>query len=208
MGLIDLVYNAGVRAMAVVDFNAAGEAAMNVTIGGVVYLEADAADAPAGVWTNGATAANSATSLAAAINGDTRSNKPPVSAFVSDVGDSVIVVADEPGSAGELAITTDSAANATVENMHGSEDNARFEMAMTQYVVTDQDVLADEINLPLSFTPTGFIVDLLTTAGVTDPATFAATIEASPDRLRLNFAGATDPVAGDIVCAIVWRRAT
>ena len=208
-GLIDMVFNGGIRALAVIDFNAAGTAAMDVAIGGQVYLEADAADAPNGVWTNGASAANSATSLNAAINGDTRSTKPKISSFLSDVGDSVIVVFDAAGSDGELALTS-SDGTATVENMHDSEDNARMEMAMISYAVTAQDVLADEVNIVLPFTPTGFIVSWVDATGdeLATPVTTLAAIVATPDRILLNFAGAADPVATDVVNVLAWRRAT
>ena len=74
---MDLTYFPGQNAVGVVDFNGTGEAAMKITINGVDYQEADAADPEDGVWTNGASAANSATSFAAAVNGDTRENAPP-----------------------------------------------------------------------------------------------------------------------------------
>ena len=106
--------------------------------------------------------------------------------------------------AGNLAVTTDSAGAVTVENMHGGDEAGRMKAVIVDYVVTAQDVLADEVNIPLPFTPTGFVVNARTTAGVIDAVTVEAAMQASPDRLRLNFAGATDPVAGDIVHAIVW----
>jgi len=201
---IHLLSNPGVRALAVIDFNATGEAAANITFGGVSFTEADTEDFANGKWTNGASAANSATSLNDAINGDTRQNKPNVSSFLSVVGDSVVVVADRSGVAGNLAVTTDSAGAITVENLHGGADATRKKAVVVDYVVTAQDVLADEVNIPVPFTPTGFVVNARTTAGVIDAVTVEATMQASPDRLRLNFAGATDPVAGDILHAIVW----
>jgi hypothetical protein len=166
MGLWNLVSNQGARASGVVDFGGAGEAGTVITIGGVSYTEADTADAENGIWTNGASAADSATSFAAAVNDDARSKRPQVSAFVSAAGDSVIVVADQPEAAGNLAMTEDSAANVTVENMAGGEDSHRNDMIVVNRVVSAQDVLATEVNIPLSFSPTSFIVDLRTTAGV------------------------------------------
>lgn len=197
----------GHRAVGVIDFNGAGEAAMKVTIDGVDYQEADTADAPNGVWTNGASAADSATSLAAAINGDTRATAPAVSAVVSDDGDSVIVVADEPGTDGNLAVTTDSASNCTVENLHGGRDAFNREMASVAHTVTAQEVLADEVNVPVPFVPSNFHATVRDTNGAwkaTEP-TFEATIESSPDRVRLNFAGATDLVAGDVVHITIFE---
>ncbi len=204
MSEIHLLSNPGVRALAVIDFNTTGEAAADITIGGVSFTEADTEDFVNGTWTNGASAADSATSLNDAVNGDTRQSKPNVSSFLSDAGDSVIVVADRPGTAGNLAVTTDSAGAVTVENMHGGGEAGRMKAVVVDYVVTAQDVLADEVNIPLPFTPAGFVVNARTTAGVIDAVTVEAAMQASPDRLRLNFAGATDPVAGDIVHAIVW----
>lgn len=204
MSEIHLLSNPGVRALAVIDFNTTGEAAADITIGGVSFTEADTEDFVNGTWTNGASATDSATSLNDAVNGDTRQSKPNVSSFLSDAGDSVIVVAARPGTAGNLAVTTDSAGAVTVENMHGGGEAGRMKAVVVDYVVTAQDVLADEVNIPLPFTPTGFVVNARTTAGVIDAVTVEAAMQASPDRLRLNFAGATDPVAGDIVHAIVW----
>ena len=53
------------------DFAGTATAAITVTIGGIIYLEADATNFPNGVWTNGGTANDSAVRLAAAMNGDT-----------------------------------------------------------------------------------------------------------------------------------------
>ena len=53
MSTINHTYYTGQRSVGVIDFNATGEAAMAVVIGGVTYLEADAEDLPNGIWTNG-----------------------------------------------------------------------------------------------------------------------------------------------------------
>ena len=73
------------------------------------------------------------------------------------------------------------------------------------YTVTAQDVLADQVTIALPFTPTGFIINGRTSAGVIDAWTVEATIQANPDRLLVNFAGATDPVAGDIVHFVAFE---
>ena len=205
MGLWNLVSNQGARASGVVDFGGAGEAGTVITIGGISYSEADTADAVNGIWTNGATAADSATSFAAAVNDDARANRPQVSAFVSAAGDSVVVVADVSEAAGNLVMTEDSAVNVTVENLVGGEDSHRNRMIVVNRVVSAQDVLATEVNIPLSFTPTSFIVDLRTTAGVSKAYDGAATIEANPARLKLDFAGAVDPAATDVIHAVIWE---
>ena len=97
-----------------------------------------------GIWTNGASAADSATSFAAAVNDDARANRPQVSAFVSAAGDSVVVVADVSEAAGNLVMTEDSAVNVTVENLVGGEDSHRNRMIVVNRVVSAQDVLATE----------------------------------------------------------------
>lgn len=205
-----LHWNPGVRAVGVIDFSDVGTAGKAIVIGGVSYTEADTADAANGVWTNGASAANSATSLAAAINGDTRPGKPKVSAVVSAAGDSVIVVADEVGSAYEYTIALGSGMlTATVEDMHDSQKDGRRMLWTVEYTVTAQDVLADEINIPLPYAPDGWSLIFYNASGTilaTQP-TATTTVESSPTRIRINFAGATDPAATNVAKLIAWKDA-
>ena len=205
MSNVTLTSYPGQNAVGVVDFNGVAEAASTITIGGKVYTEADTADAENGVFTNGASTADSATSFAAAVNGDVRKDAPKVTAVLSDEGSSVILVADESGSDGNLSVETDSAANVTVENMHDGKDEGRKKIVVGNYTVTAQDVLADEINIGLPVAASGFVVNLRTSTGLTDAATFLATAETGPNRLLLNFGGATDPVAGDIVHYVAFE---
>lgn len=201
----DLTHFPGQNAVGVVDFNGTAEAGMVITINGVEYTEADTADADSGIWTNGASAANSATSFAAAVNGDTREDSPRITAVVSTVGDSVFLIADEPGTEFNYTVTTDSAANCTVENMKSGRDPGRKKIVAGNYTVTAQDVLADQVVIALPFAPSGFIVNARTSAGVIDAVTVEATLETTPNRLLINFAGATDPVAGDIIHYVVFE---
>jgi hypothetical protein len=203
-GLIDMVGSPGMNAVGVIDFNAAAEALASVTIGGQIYQEADVAVAASGIWTNGASAADSATSLLAAINGDLRNNKPKITAVLSTVGDSVIVMANAAGTAGNLAMTKVSATAMTVENMHGGAAQGRMQMVAVNYVVTAQDILADQVHIPLPFAPVTFIADVRSTAGLTKAATGLATIATAPNRILYNFAGATDPVATDVIHVVAW----
>lgn len=205
MSLLNLIHFPGQNAVGVVDFGGAAEAGATVTIGGTVYTEADTEDFENGIFTNGANAAASATSFASAVNDDTREGNPEITAFVSDAGDSVVLIADNPGTAGNLAVSTDSATNVTVEDMHDGKEPGRKKIAVGDYTVTAQDVLADEINIGLPFVASGAIVNLRTSTGETDAATFLATTETSPNRLQLNFGGATDPVAGDIVHYVAFE---
>lgn len=194
----------GRHAVGVIDFNAVGSAAMTITIGGVDFVEADAADLPNGVWTNGASAADSATSLAAAINGDTRGTlTPAVSAAVSDLGDSVIVFCDEAGTAGNHAMASDDASATVDATMHGGVDAVGG--TATQVVsqtVTAQDVLADEVNIMLPFTPVHFVVQFRDVNGVVRDAIPTCETAIVGNRIRVNFAGATDLVAGDVVSIV------
>lgn len=207
MSLIHAAHFEGARAVGVIDFGGAGEAGMKITIDGVDFTEANTADAAGGVWTNGASAADSATSLAAAINGDGRGTKPKVTAFVSAEGNSVVVAANEVGTVGNLTVTTDSVANCTVESLHDGIDAQRAQIAGGNYVVTAQDILADEINIVLPFESTGFVANVRDTAGAIDAVTVNATVQTNPARLRLAFAGLTDPMAGDIIHWMAWRAA-
>jgi len=202
---INHTYFTGLRSVGVIDFNSTGEAAMAVVIGGVTYLEADAEDFPNGVWSNGANAGASAASLIDAINDDTRGGKPKVFAYESTVGDSIILVADEEGVVGDLVVTQDGASACTVENMHDGKDGGRKKIAAFNYAVTAQDVLADQCNIPLPFAPEAFIVNVRGATGLIDAATVLATIETGPDRIMIEFAGATDPVAGDLVHGVVFE---
>lgn len=197
----------GVCAVGVVDFSAASEAAVTITIGGVAYLEADTADAPNGVWTNGASAADSATSFAAAVNGDTRAAGVAlgITAVVSSEGDSVVLCADAVGTAGNYAVSEDSATNVTVENMHGGEAAGLKKVARIKYTVTAQDVKADEVNIPLDFTPSVVVAYHVDTNGAENTHTANTTVESSPTRVRVNFAGATDLVAGDVLYVIAYQ---
>lgn len=199
-------WNPGVRAFAVIDFSGVGNAGESITIGGVAYLEADTAVPASGIWTNGASAADSATSLAAAINGDTRATAPKVSAVVSAEGNSVIVVADDERDAYAYAITKSSGmANATVEDMSRNQKAGRKRLWTVSHTVTAADVLANEVNIPLSAVPTGFMFDVYS-SGAKLAVDSVATIQTSPDRFRLVFSGTTDPSADDVVAVILWTN--
>ena len=199
-----LVNFPGTMATSVIDFNATGEAGMKVTINGVDYQEADVAVVTNGVWTNGASAANSATSLVAAINGDTRATVP-FTAFLSANGDSVILTWDAVGTAGNKTITTTSAANCTVENSIGGTVSATKQMVIVDRIVTAQDILAVEVNIPLPFAPTKFIVQHSDTNGESNPTTWRATIQTAPNRIRITGQGATALIAGDVVQVLAFE---
>jgi len=189
----------GTMSTAVIDFNATGEPAMKVVINGVDYQEADVAVVTTGVWTNGASAANSATSLVAAINGDTRATVP-FTAFLSADGASVILTWDAIGVAGNVTITTTSAANCTVENSVGGTASGIKQMVVVDRIVTAQDVLALETNIPLPFVPTKILVNYFDADGILlGTITDKASIQANPNRVRVLQAGATHLAATNVI---------
>jgi len=194
-----------VKAVGVVDFNAAAEAAMSIWIGGVQYLEANAEILTAGVWTKGANVTDSSTSFRNAVNGDLRATKPRVTAVLSAVAGATILVADEVGAEYNYVVTTDSAANCTVENMHGGSDG-RHEAFMLSQIVTAQDILAGEVNLGLPFLPSRPPVAWVNTvAGLNKAVTWLITVQATPRRLRYLAAGATPPIATDVLHVLCYR---
>jgi len=197
--LNSLINFPGTMASAVIDFNATAEPGMKVTINSVDYQEADVAVATNGVWTNGASAANSATSLVAAINGDTRATVP-FTAFLSADGNSVILTWDAVGTTGNVTITTTSAANCTVENSTGGSASGIKQIVIVNRTVTAQDVLALETNIPLPFVPTKILVNYFDTDGVLlGTITDKASIQANPNRVRVLQAGATHLAATNII---------
>lgn len=202
-----ILAHSGRKAVGVIDFNGVGEVTTAIVINGVTYLEADAAVAASGIWTNGASAADGAVSLVAAINGDAREGKPAATAVISDAGDSVVLVADKVGPAWNYVVTTDSASNVTVESMHSGELPGRLEVFIGQQLVTAQDILADEVTIGLPFTPNAVPeVTCRTTAGLVKAATYVVSVAATPARLLINFAGATDPVATDVLTVLAIRQ--
>lgn len=188
----------GRAASAYIDFNATGEAAMTVTINGVVYTEADTAVPATGVFTNGASAADSAASLIAAINGDLRATVPFTA--VADVsGDGVWLFWDAVGTAGNVTITTTSASNATVQNSTGGEATTARDSINLTHTVNTQELLSGAVEIPVPFTPTGFHVTAVDSAGTPIYFTDKVTIQATPDRIRIDTDGATNLANTNVV---------
>ncbi|MFA6927191.1 MAG: hypothetical protein WCQ69_09360 [Bacteroidales bacterium] len=200
-----LVGTPGGMAAAYIDFNAAGEAGMTITIGGVVYTEADTADAENGVWTNGASAASSATSLLAALNGDTRATVP-FTAVADETGDGVWLFWDSVGDEGNVEITTDSEANCTVPEaaVGGADTAAKHIMTNIVHTVTAQELLSGTIDIPIAFTPVGFQITATSATGAPVYFTDLVTIEEDPDRVRITTDGGTNLADTNIVYLTVW----
>ena len=193
----------GAHSSAYIDFNTgAAEAGCKITIGGVDYQEADTAVPANGIWTNGASAANSRTSLIAAINGDTRAAVPFTA--VADVsGDGVWIFWDEVGE-NNVDITTTSAARVTVPAAStGGADQATKKVWNTWHTVTTQELLSGAVEIPLPFSVEAIIVQARTALGAPIYFTDLVTIEADPIRLRIKTNGATNLANTDMVHVVL-----
>jgi len=195
----------GAQASAYIDFNGVGEAEMSVTIGGLVYLEADTAVPASGVWTNGASAADSAASLIAAINGDTRTDVPFTAvADVSTAG--VWLFWDEVGVDGNVDITTDSAAKCTVaEASLGGANAGKRQVVNLTHTVLAQELLSGAVEIPLQFVPAGFNINAFSAAGAPVYFTDVVTVETDPNRLRIATTGTTNLANTDVVHITAWN---
>ena len=197
------VEHPGTPAAAYIDFNNTAEAGMAVTIDGVVYLEADTAVPANGVWTNGASAANSATSLIAAINGDTRAPVPFTA--VADVsGAGVWLFWDEVGEAGNITISESSAANCTVQNSTGGTDAGKRNVVNIKHTVTTQELLSGAVEIPLPFAPAGYNINAFSATGAPIYFTNLVTVQTAPDRIRLTTNGATALANTNVVHLTAW----
>ena len=188
----------GSHAAANIDFNATAEAGCKITIGGVDYQEADVAVPANGVWTNGASAANSATSLIAAINGDTRAPVPFTA--VADVsGAGVWIFWDEVGETNPN-ITTTSVANVTVpEAATGGLDQGTKKVWNAWHTVTAQELLSGAVEIPLPFSVESLSINAYSATGAPIYFTDLVSFEPDPVRVRIKTNGATNLADTDIV---------
>lgn len=177
-------------------------------IGNKTYEFDDDAAVEAGnvlVDISGGTAAAIAAAFLAAVN----ANKPtPGVTAVIDPKSNVMVhlVADARGTGGNMAVTEDvaDAASLVVGALIGGESGGTQTEARGAYTVTASDVLADNIMIPTGLTSPRFAtVTTRTAAGVEKAVTAEVTI--SGGNIRYNFAGATDPVAGDVITWEAWE---
>lgn len=194
----NLTKDYGSIAHAYIDFNGAGEAGMLITLAGIEYQEADTADAANGVWTNGTSAAESAASLIAAINGDTRT-AVPYTAVADSSGDGVWVFADAAGSAYNATITTDSASNCTVENLMMGEDPKTLKVFSHVHTVGTQELLSGEVQIPTPFAPDMVQITAYDSDGAILAYTDQVTIGTEPDRIIITITGAAPLIDGNIM---------
>lgn len=195
----------GAHGMGSIDFNATGTGAMTITINSVAYLEAGSEDLPNGIWTNGANPGDSATSLILAINGDTRTSIA-YTALADESGDGVILIADNIGTAGNFTLASDDGA-ATVSAgtmLHGAAA-ALKQQATYEHTVNATDDLAGNIDVPLPFAPIGYQVQVRSTTGLLKAITALVTVETTPNRLRIDYDGGTNPAATDELFVLAWN---
>lgn len=198
----ELPYDAGAIAAAYIDFNDVGEAASSITIDGVAYTEADTADAPNGVWTNGASAADSATSFIAAVNGDTRA-AVPFTAVADASGDGAWLFWDAVGTDGNVIITTDSAGNITVQNSSGGVAATARPTVFIRHTVNTQELLSGAIEIPLAITPYTHHIQAFSATGLQKAFSDLVTTDTSPDRLVITTDGATNLANTDVLHILV-----
>lgn len=200
-----LVKNPGVIAHGLVDFNAVSDAANTVTIGAVTYLEADAPTVTNGEWTNGASATDSATSLAAGINGDTRNAGGPSYAAIQ-VGTSVWLFALAIGTAGNVAVSHDTGADPDVEeSLIDGAAAAVKQTVQIQHAVTAEEAVQVQVLIPLPFDAAFFEWHVYDATGgilateVTDRGTVVAGASPIPAYFQVLTNGATHISSGDII---------
>lgn len=183
-----------------------------IVIGNKTFEWDDNAAVTAGnvLVTIGASDAISITNLRDAIN----ANKPtpPVDAVVDPKDTKVLrIEATNRGAAGNMAFTTDMAdadniIAAVADKLDGGENGGQQTLHRDVYTVTALDVLADNIMIPTGIpnTPRFRQVEFLSAAGL-QRNTVTALVTLVGKDLRIDFAGAVDLVAGDLVVWQVWE---
>lgn len=151
------------------------------------------------------TAALIAAAFLAAVN----ANKPtPGVTAVIDPKSNVMVhlIADARGVGGNMAVTEDvaDAASLVVGSLAGGESGGTQTEARGSHTVVASEVTADNIMIETGLTSPRFVdVEIRTAAGV--PKAHTAEITVSGSKIRINFAGATDPAATDVIFWNAWE---
>jgi len=177
-------------------FGATGDCT-SVSVGAETFTHDETPVVADGEWAYGASASESATNLAAAINGKTAS---PYTAIAD--GDTVLIMAEAVGTAGNVTVTrTGGAQPATLENLVGGLAAATKQQCIVAHTVTANEVdTAVLVEIPVPFTPTMFTAQIRSATGlVKGGVTDLFTIGASPDRIVLTGDGATHVVATDVI---------
>ena len=205
-----LVKEPGHIAKGMADFAGVADAGITVTVGAVVFQEAGAEDFPNGVWTNGGSGNDSAVSLAAAINGDTR-NGGIYAAVVST--DTVFIFNRVVGTIGNVNIVVSANEPGTVENLVGGTDAVVKQQAHIMHTVTALEVAvvgaAPQVLIPLPFNATFFSWQVYDSTGgiyateLTARGTVTNAAGSVPAFFHLADNGAADVTAGDIIRLII-----
>ena len=190
------------------DFAGTATGAVVITIGAVTYTEAAAEDLPNGQWTNGASANNSAVSLAAAINGDTRNDGARYYAAIV-LTDTVFVMALGVGTAGNVSMSVSAGEPASIEDMIGGAAVAVKQTVTIMHTVTALEVAvagtAPQVIIPLPFDAAFFSWQVFDSTGgiyateITARGTVTAASGQIPAYFKLANNGAADVQAGDII---------
>lgn len=179
-----------------------------ISIGDKTYEWDDNASVTTGnvAVTIGADAPADIVNLRNAIN----ANKPsvPVTATVDPIDTATLrIAADAQGAAGNLALAeTMSDADNVVSGpaMTDGENAGTQTVSRGKYTVTAIDVSAGSIILPTALaTPRFFQLDCRSATGLEKAITSLATIDGAT--LKIDFDGATNPVAGDVLYWDAWE---
>ena len=198
-----IVKDAGRLAVGLVTF--AGQAdCTSITVGAVTYTYDATPDVTLGEWgPHGGTAAASATALAAGVNGDTRNaGGPYYRAVVGGSGaDTVFIFQLTPGGNPTIA-RVGGAQPATVEGMAGGGSAEVKQTITIRHTVTTQEGADVEVHIPLPFAPVNWTWVVLASTGAIKPVTDIATVETTPNRIKIATAGATHIAATDVIVVI------
>ena len=183
-------------------FSGVGAPGTSIALGGFIFNEDDPAAPTTGVWTNGASAGDSATSLIAAINGDTRTSIPFTA--VAGAGADLWLSQDVAGVQAASVNITAASSSCTVENMTGGADSEVKKIVNITHTVTANELLSGHIDFPIPFLPESWQVQAFTSAGAPVYFTDLVTWEASPTNIiRIATDGATNIAVTNTVHLVV-----
>lgn len=194
----------GKIAQGLVDFNATGDCNA-VVVGAVTYTHNEAPVVTNGEWAYGASAAASATNLAAGINGDTRNaGGAYYIAVASDT--TVFIFALTAGTAGNVTVSRTAGVNPdVVENLVGGVATGAKKLTVIKHTVTTEEGTQVEAHVPLPFVPTTFTAQVRDSNGAIKAVTDLFTIQTTPNRIRVATGGATHIAATDTITIVAME---
>lgn len=171
-----------------------------VTVGAVDYVRDATPVATDGEWTEGISAAASATNLAAGINADTRNGGGKYYiAWVDSDGDTVFVAALTATTNAALSRTGGAQPTTTLGQAGGLAPATKRTQMVTHTVTADDVDTSATFQIPVPFVPTMFIIQVRDATGALKAISDLVTITASPNRILITSNGATHCAATDIV---------